>query len=211
MGKNFSMSSKVERNTNDFYQTPKTMTQHLLNSLKINKKDSIFEPSCGGGAIVNVLKENNYKNISYSDKYSVESPIDYIKCDIKQYDYVITNPPFKHALEFIEKSYLTARNKFFLLLPHDYLHGLERYKKNAFRGLERYDIFIRKPMLDNTVRDDGKYSTGMLAYAWFTFNSKPTKKEPVFGWFDNSRDIISSGKSKKEIYIEESQILMDLL
>ena len=208
-GKDYSMKSP-ERNSSDFYQTSPTMTQHLLDRIGIEKDLSICDPSCGHGAIVRVLEQNEYSNVDYSDINLEENPKDYLKSTMK-YDYILTNPPFSLALEFILTSYKNARRGFFLLLPLDYLHGLERYKKQVFSGLKKVGIFIRKPMLSNELRDDGKYDTGMMCYAWYHFSSVKKYESPYFYWIDNSMDVISTGKKKKQIIDCESQIFMEMM
>ena len=55
MGKNFSLNTNKTRPKSDFYQTPYSMTRHLLDRGKF--EGPIFEPCCGEGAIVKVLKE----------------------------------------------------------------------------------------------------------------------------------------------------------
>ena len=195
-GKNFSGNHTVPRNKGDFYQTPYSMTKLFLDTMPMIRRTedqpdyNILEPASGDGAICQVLQDEGYYD---RWSYDLKHGTDYLKETIK-FKYVITNPPFSLANEFIEKSYEVAKYKFFLLLPLDYLHGLKRYKKKLFRALSRVDVFVRKPMLSDTLRDDGKYSTGMLTYAWYTFDLFTHPGHMDIGWLDNSGDVIGERK-----------------
>ena len=57
-GKNFSANNcSGKRKKSDFYETPYTLTRHLLNVEDFDYSFTICEPACGDGAIVKVLKE----------------------------------------------------------------------------------------------------------------------------------------------------------
>jgi 23S rRNA A1618 N6-methylase RlmF len=80
------------------------------------------------------------------------------------YDYVITNPPFSLAYEFVQKAKQLATKKFAFLLPLSYLHGKSRYDgiyMDKQYGLKKVYVFTRYPMLGNPLREDGKYNTGI--------------------------------------------------
>lgn len=78
---------------------------------------SILEPACGNGAIVKVLKEKGFAKIICYDKET-----NFLK-ETKQYPYIITNPPYSLAYEFIQKAKEIAYSEFAMLLPLSYLHG----------------------------------------------------------------------------------------
>jgi len=45
-------------------------------------------------------------------------------------------------------------------------------------------------MLGEALREDGKYNTGMMVYAWFVFE-KDYDGSPVIDWIDNNEDVLS--------------------
>ena len=45
-------------------------------------------------------------------------------------------------------------------------------------------------MLGEKLRDDGKYHTGMMVYAWYVFENMYSGK-PCISWIDNNDDVIS--------------------
>lgn len=191
MGKCFSKVNKGQRKESDFYQTPYSMTEQLLEIEKFS--EPILEPSSGNGAIVRILKKF-YSNINEND---IQTGYDFLSmCDFStMYPSIITNPPFSLANEFIEKCYKICAYKFALLMPLVYLHGQKRYEQGLFRALKRVYVFTRMPMLTNEIRDDGKYNTGMQVYAWFVFENTSATfcKLPEIGWIDNSKYVLRKG------------------
>jgi len=207
IGKNFSCNQKKsKRNKSDFYQTPPSMINQLLDFNDFNYNKKVLEPACGNLSIVKELKKRfNPKNMTYFDI----KPINIIDCvDIEgvnfltisnnvfnDIDYIITNPPYSLAFEFIQHSKKIAREKFAMLLPLNYLHGKKRYDKiwqdNKF-PLEKIYVFVRYPLLTEEVRDDGKYNTGMMVYAWFVWNKliANQNKKPEINWIDNDKFVL---------------------
>jgi hypothetical protein len=204
-GKNFSTNNASgERKKSDFYETPYSITKHLLNVEKFDYSLDICEPACGDGAIVKVLKEQTNNIIAYDIKKNFLT-------ETEQYDYIITNPPFSIAYEFIVKAKQVARKKFAFLLPLSYLHGKKRYDdiySDKEYPLKKVYVFTRYPMLGEKLREDGKYNTGMMVYAWFIFE-KNYDGPSMIDWIDNNCDVLSK-KDKLDIgvgklnFIDES-------
>jgi len=142
----------------------------------------------GNGAISDILHKNGYSVTAY------DKGMDFLK-EKKRYKYIITNPPFSLANEIIEKCYDIARERFFLLLPLNYLQGQKRYDQCLFGGLKRVWVFTRMPMLSSEVRKDGKYKTGMQAYAWFEFDPLCSVFNPVIKWIDNSMWVLRKSET----------------
>ena len=111
MGKNFSGTNKGQRKESDFYETPYSITQQLLTSHYFDDNKTTLEPACGDGAIVKVLRNNNFTKIRYYDKET-----DFI-LETQTYEQIITNPPFSIANEFILKAKQVASETFAFLLP----------------------------------------------------------------------------------------------
>ena len=61
-------------------------------------------------------------------------------------------------------------------------------------GLKKVYVFTRYPMLGEPLRDEGKYNTGMMVYAWYIFENH-FSGSPTIDWLDNNGDVLS----KKEI------------
>ncbi len=181
-GKNYSKNNDGKRNESDYYQTPYSITHQLFenhNEFDFNK--TVLESACGDGAITKVL--NQY--FEGVNSYDVEKNF---LCENRDFDYVITNPPYSLANDFILKCKKICQDQFALLLPLNYLHGQYRYENiyldNEFK-LKYVYVFTRYPMLSNEIREDGKYNTGMQVYAWYVWN-KQYKDEPIIRWINNN-------------------------
>jgi len=179
-GKNFSCNNIGQRKKSDFYETPYSITKQLLEVEYFNSP--ILEPACGKGAIVKMLSG---KVISYDVKK------DFLK-ETKKYPCIITNPPFSLAFEFIIKAKEIATKKFAFLLPLSYLHGKKRFDhiyQDKKYPLAKVYIFTRYPMLGDKLREDGKYRTGMMVYAWYIWE-KGWNGEPITRWIDNNKNVL---------------------
>jgi len=192
-GKNFSANNATgKRKKSDFYETPYTLTRKFLDVEYFNKNSTVCEPACGGGAISKVL--NEYWEDDKITAYDKETNFLW---DFDEYNYIITNPPFSLAFEFIQKAKQLAKSKFALLLPLSYLHGKKRFDEiysDREYGLEKVYVFTRYPMLGETLREDGKYNTGMMVYAWYVWTNGYSG-QPTIDWLDNNEDVLS----KKDI------------
>ena len=58
-------------------------------------------------------------------------------------------------------------------------------------------VFTRYPMLGEELREDGKYNTGMMVYAWFVWVNGYSGL-PMIDWIDNNDDVLSKKDLKKE-------------
>lgn len=191
VGKNFSGNNVTGlRRRSDFYETPYSLTELFLDNarLGVEKDGRVLEPACGHGAITKVLSQKGYSNVT---SYDIESGTDFLDED-RRFDFIITNPPFSLAKEFIEKAIETAP-RFAFLLPLSYLHGKERYEK-FYRNddlLKSVHVFTRYPLLGEPLRDDGKFRTGMMVYAWFLFDVAKYGA-PTIHWLDNHPYVIGA-------------------
>ena len=180
-GKNFSANNTGKRKKSDFYETPYSMTEQLLEVEKM--VGSVLEPARGNGAISRM--------IGACESYDLKTGRNFLK-EKRQFNTIITNPPFSLAQEFILKAKQVATKKIIFLLPLSYLHGKKRYDTiwtDKDFPLARIYVFTRYPLLGETLRQDGKYNTGMMVYAWYVWE-KGYVGEPVIKWLDNNKYIV---------------------
>ena len=129
------------RRAADFYPTPPECTVALMDFLEARAtlynaypdKDrcrAIWEPACGDGAISKVLEARGYEVLS-SDIRSDESVygekgVDFLSCGKdRDFDWIITNPPFCLAEQFIRKC-VEINRPFALLLKSQYWNSSKR-------------------------------------------------------------------------------------
>jgi hypothetical protein len=190
--KNFSRNNVGQRRAGDFYQTPPSMTRQFLDVLPV-VAFPVLEPARGKGAIESVLRtEYPGKDI---EAYDLADGIDFLE-EKRTFPELITNPPFSLSLEFILKCKEVATSRFSLLMPIDYLHGAERYRrvfsvKDGFR-LAWIHVFTRRAMMSDKIRSDECYETGMITWAWYTW-LRFGNEDPRIQWIDNDEYVVRKG------------------
>lgn len=169
----------------DYFQTPKPLVKVFLEQHFLDAFASICEPAAGGNAIVDAIAEYRPDlKITHFDKHDDENP----KCFLNDYDettdYLITNPPFNQALEFIQKSFEVTRKQAMFLLPLDYLQSKTRYdalfsNDNINFKLSHTYIFNRRPIFTQDRQDEKLDGTGVMTMAWFVFTKDHDKPATI--------------------------------
>lgn len=117
-----------ERQKEDYYATEPKATEWLCKLVQFEGK--ILEPSCGEGHISKVLEKHGYDVTSRDliDRGYGEVA-DFLSVDNRSFDgNIVTNPPYKYAQEFIEKSLqiIPEGKKVAMLLKLTFLEGKRR-------------------------------------------------------------------------------------
>ena len=115
-------NTKYGRKASDYYPTPPEATQALLDFLNIPHGTVIWEPACGEGHMVQVMEKNGFEVIATD----IQSGTDFLTAEMPcNTEWIITNPPFSLAEQFIRRS--AEHNKpFALLLKSQYWHAAKR-------------------------------------------------------------------------------------
>ena len=155
----------------DLYETPAAATEALLQVEQLPFR--IWEPACGRGAIVNVLRAAGHRVIA-SD-IAFYDPTHFAGRDFlleplpPQYEAIITNPPYQLAEEFVAHS-LDICPLVIMLLRLAFLESERRRAILEDRGLARIHVFRNKlPMMH---RDgwEGRKAASNMAFAWFVWS-----------------------------------------
>ena len=112
------------RHSADFYPTPANVTIALLQFLQLPMDSVIWEPACGDGDMIDVFEKAGYKVYGTDIRYGT----DYLTAKMPADDisFIITNPPFSLASEFIVTS-IQHHVPFALLLKSQFWHARKRY------------------------------------------------------------------------------------
>jgi hypothetical protein len=82
----------------DLYETDPVVVKIAIGFLvknRVNLSEKVFyEPACGNGIIIKVLKEMGAIQVMERDLYTTEIKTDYLTVEDPHYDILITNPPF---------------------------------------------------------------------------------------------------------------------
>ena len=106
----------------DKYYTPDSAIDSLLGVLNMEHCLSFLEPCVGSAAI--------YDKIDCTVKCwaEIDTGVDYLTTSFDKVDLIVTNPPFSHALPFLQKSLAEAHSVFYLLR----LNFLGSQKRRSF-------------------------------------------------------------------------------
>lgn len=177
------------REENDYYATEPRATELLLEVEKF--APDIWECACGSGEISKVLEDNGY-NVKSTDivyrGFGEEQSIDFLNSKGNTYDGdIITNPPFKYALEFCQKalSVISNGHKVAMFLKLQFLEGKKR--KSFFLNNPPKTIYVSSSRLlcaknadFQRMRDGGGSA---VAYAWYVWE-KGYKGNTVVKWIN---------------------------
>jgi len=169
-----------KREPNDFYPTPDYATQALLEREDFD--GDIWEPACGKGNISAVLKKAGWLNVKSSDiiDYGYGEVLDFLKSDFVA-DNIITNPPYKQALEFVLKAKQSSNYKIAMFLKTVFLEGAKRHEMfldEEFPLKTVYQFSRRVTLYKGGVK---MKNSGMIAYAWFVWD-RHYKGKPTIEW-----------------------------
>lgn len=179
--------SDVIREENDFYATPPIATKALLNIINIDKSKTILEPCCGKGHISKILENNGFKVISNDLIYRGygNGGIDFLLDETINNDLnIITNPPYKYAQQFVEKSldYVKEGNYVIMFLKLTFLEGGKRYE--MFKKYPPKYIYIFSDRVNSSLGGDFEKDNetgGAVCYAWYIWE-KGFNGNPIIDW-----------------------------
>lgn len=176
--------SSEEREKNDFYATAPLAVELLLKLEKFDK--NIWECACGENHMANVLKANGY-NVRTSDliirKDGIEQ-LDFLKSNEIWDGDIITNPPFKNAIQFIYKALESIKdgNKVAMFLKLQFLEGKER--KKLFEKHPPKTVYVSSSRLNCAKNGNfNTYQSSAVAYCWFIWQKGYTG-DTVIKWFN---------------------------
>jgi len=162
-----------ERQPEDFYASDPAVIPPLLKILGTEWESGgklIYENACGQGHLSQILELYGHNVISTDliDRGYGVGGIDFLQPNAFEdlpYDAIITNPPFKIALQFIEKSLKLAPIVCMLLR----LQFIESEKRDKFftENPPRYIAVFKKRILCSKDARFPEGESSAVCYAWF--------------------------------------------
>lgn len=110
-----------KRSAMDYYPTPPEVTLTLMKFLGLDKSTRIWEPACGDGRMVDVIRRLGYPVLGTD----IQTGYDFLKEPPKPCDWIITNPPFTQSEQFILRAAEHGK-PFAFLLKSQYWHAKSR-------------------------------------------------------------------------------------
>ncbi len=168
-----------DREKDDFYPTPPYATQALLGRESFDGIN--WEPACGDGSISKVLIQNGLHVFSSDiiDRgYGVKADFFQRNDNVEN---IITNPPYKYALDFVNHAKKRSDKKIAMFLKTVFLESEKR--KEMFSDKEYPLKIIYQFSKRVSLYKDGKKmkNSGMIAYAWFVWDKEYIGK-PTIEW-----------------------------
>lgn len=171
----------------DFYPTPAEAVHALLAAeKKWLPKEAVWEPACGDGSIVNVLRYfgHQVRATDIVDRGCPDSSVlNFFEAPpFKTYHSIITNPPFKLAREFVDQA-LRLSPYVAMLLRLSFLEGAAR--KPWFEGLPLARVHVASRRLPMMHRHSwtGPKAGSAVCHAWFVWDERHEGR-PQIQWFD---------------------------
>lgn len=171
----------------DLYETPPEAVRALLKVEDVPQR--VWEPACGPGAIVKVLRESG-RTVFATDIADYGCPdswpnLDFLKWHIKPdgIECILTNPPFRWAGEFVSKS-IEMAPKVYMLLRLAFIESARRAPiLDGGKLAKVYAFSNRLPMMHRDTRGGGiapdRQNSSAMAFAWFVWDrhwdGKPTE------------------------------------
>ena len=181
-----SSHSNRERQRDDYYATEPKATELLLKEETF--APVIWECACGEGHMAKVLEAHGYQVISTDlvyRGYGNEESLDFLKDSLEEFDGdIITNPPYKYALEFVEKALECVKTgkKVAMFLKLQFLEGKSR--KKFFLKHPPKTVYVSSSRLNCAMNGEfEKYPSSAVAYAWFVWE-KGYMGNPVIKWIN---------------------------
>lgn len=172
-----------QKDSLDDFPTPPWATRALIQyviNINSDKKLSCREPACGRGYMSKTLEEYFHSVVS-SDiyNYGYGKTLDYLSEKAVKTDWLITNPPFNLAEQFIQKALNETNHGVAVLLRTVFLESMGRYKrlfsKNPPTTVAQF--VERVPIVRGRI---DKNAASATAYAWFVWNKNELGSTKVF-------------------------------
>lgn len=182
-----------ERQKNDFYKTCDFGTESLIREEDIYGR--VLEPACGDGAMSKILKQveevDEVVSMDIVDRgYGIQQDYFSYEPDGK-FDCIVTNPPYKKALEFVRKALKDVKDdgKVCMLLKLVFLESKKRYE--FFKKCPPSRIYVFSKRLGIWKNGNEGKNSGLVCYAWFIWE-KGNRELPKVDW-------ICKGKENQEL------------
>ena len=176
----------------DDFPTPpwatRALVEHVINDRHPFKSQTVLEPACGAGHMAKVLNEY-FGVVKSSDAFAYGyGPVrDYLAVpyEANAADWVITNPPFRLAEEFVHRSLIVARIGVAVLVRTVFIESSGRYRAlfSKYPPTKFAQFVERVPMVRGRLDKKASTATG---YAWLIWE-KDVVSTPQLVWIPPCR------------------------
>jgi hypothetical protein len=177
----------AERQNEDYYATDPKAAELLL---KLETFSNIWECACGEGHLSKIFEKagHNVRSSDLIDRGYGESGFDFLSIDNLQWDGdIITNPPYKYAQEFVEKSLsiINNGNKVAMFLKLQFMEGKARKRLFQLHPPKIIYVSSSRVLCAKNAEFEKMIASGgsAVAYAWYVWE-KGCNETTQIKWFN---------------------------
>lgn len=172
------------RPDDDFFETPANATCSLLAHLNIPEDVTLWEPSCGMGAISKILEKVHKGPVLSTelntDRYGIGG-VDFLHAEQyvpKGRFWVVTNPPFALANDFVRKAFAYGAERVIYLLRYNYCESA-KVREDILGGGHLLRVMLIKERLKMKPYGwTGRDLSSKQCHAWFIWDKNFNAPEP---------------------------------
>lgn len=179
------MSQRAEKlDSPDDFPTPpwatRALLEHVIELGGYTNHLTCLEPACGAGHMAKVLKEY-FGEVTSSDAfdYGYGQFSDFLEAQhlAGSFDWVITNPPFRLAEQFIHQAIPIARRGVAMITRTVFLESIGRFDRlfNVTPPSKVAQFTERVPMVKGRLDKKASTATGYAWLVWENGNISPTR------------------------------------
>ena len=193
---------RINKEKLDYYPTPPWVTRALFRYVLgdfVYLNNTCWEPACGNGHMSEVLTEQfkyvwssdivyyDYFPAGLTDFLNDDAPTPYQKDGI---DWIITNPPFNLAEEFILKALVRAKVGVAMFCRLQLLEGQHRYN-HLFKDNPPWVVapFVERANIHKAKVE--RKTTSTIPFAWFVWDkTRSTKLGTKLCWIPPCKSLL---------------------
>lgn len=198
-------SHQWEREALDHYVEPAWCSERLFEDPVFEGVTTVVDPSCGFGTIVESASQAGFEACG-SDLIPRWEEQLRVRCgayEVSNFldpswpghvngaaDAIVSNPPFKHALDYAELALSRSSRVVALLLPANWIQGQRRSRWLSQTPLYKVLFICPRPSMPpgHVILAGGKPGNGTTDYAWFVW-LKGYRGAPQVGWLYRDGEI----------------------
>lgn len=178
----------VSKSYSDLYNTPVEALEALYDKVTLDLNKTYFEPCNGKGKISGWFTENFGTRMTTNELFSEHGSSDYNEDFLNpddavakkwDFDYIVTNPPFKIASEFVQEGFKYAKEQYHFLRLN-FLEGQKRQDELFCKShLKNVYIFTKRVSCSKGVEEEPQANA--VCYAWYHFD-RDYEGSPTLHW-----------------------------
>lgn len=174
--------SEGERAEHDYYATDPVAATLLIQEENLF---NVWECACGDGALAEVFDSIRVLNRATDliDRGYGKGGIDFLQEKGTYGGDIVTNPPYKHAEEFIWKAYnlIHTGRKVCMFLKLTFLESKAR--KKLFKEIPLKTLYVSSSRIKCYKNNNRDYGNSAIAYGWYVWE-KGYKGDPIIKWIN---------------------------